>query len=86
MALAEGEAIELDDLPEAVVRANRTESLREELRGGRISLAEAVADFERDLLREALERCGWNQTRTAERLGLTRRLLKLKMDRFGLGH
>ena len=86
MALAEGEAIELDDLPEAVVRANRTESLREELRGGRISLAEAVARFERDLLREALEGCGWNQTRAAERLGLTRRLLKLKMDRFGLGH
>ncbi|MCC6641514.1 MAG: sigma-54-dependent Fis family transcriptional regulator [Deltaproteobacteria bacterium] len=86
MALAEGEAIELEDLPEVVVRAERTEGLRDDLRGGRISLAEAVSRFESELIREALERCGWNQTRAAEQLGLTRRLLKLKMDRFGLGH
>ena len=45
---------------------------------------EAVANFERDLLYEALERSGWNQTRTAEQLRITRRSLKLKMDRFGL--
>jgi DNA-binding protein Fis len=45
-----------------------------------------VSRFELELLREALERCAWNQTRAAEQLGLTRRLLKLKMDRYGLGH
>ncbi len=86
LALAEGEALELDDLPEAVVHAARSESLREELRGGRLSLPEAVSRFELELLRETLVRCGGNQTRASEQLGLTRRLLKLKMDRYGLGH
>jgi DNA-binding NtrC family response regulator len=40
--------------------------------------------FERELLLEALERTNWNQTRTAEQLRITRRVLKLKMDRHGL--
>ena len=71
MALAEGDAIELGDLPEGVVRAEQAERLREELAGGRLTLSQAVSGFERLLLREALERSGWNQTRAAEQLGLT---------------
>jgi two-component system response regulator AtoC len=43
-----------------------------------------VARFEAELLREALERADWNQTRAAAQLGITRRQLKLKMDRYGL--
>jgi DNA-binding NtrC family response regulator len=43
-----------------------------------------VARFERELLREALERNAWNQTRAAAQLGITRRQLKLKMDRYGM--
>jgi transcriptional regulator with GAF, ATPase, and Fis domain len=35
-------------------------------------------------LLEALERQRWNQTRAAEDLGVTRRVLKLKMDRFDI--
>jgi DNA-binding NtrC family response regulator len=86
MAFAEGEAIALADLPEGVIRAEQTERLREDLCAGRLTLAEALSRFELSLLREALDRAGWNQTRAAEQLGLTRRLLKLKMDRHGLGH
>ena len=40
--------------------------------------------FERELLLDALERHAWNQTHAAQRLGITRRVLKLKMDRHGL--
>jgi two-component system response regulator HydG/two-component system response regulator AtoC len=43
-----------------------------------------VARFEKDLLVEALERNGWNQTRAADQLGITRRQLKLKIDRHEL--
>lgn len=85
LALAEGEAIDLGDLPEAVVRAERLERLREEIRGGHLTLPEAIARFERECLQEALEAAAGNQTRAAERLGLTRRLMKLKMDRHGIG-
>ncbi len=84
MALADGEVIDLDDLPEAVARAERSEALREAVRRGRLSLPQAVSRFELELLRETLEAAGWNQTRAAQQLGLTRRLLKLKMDRYGL--
>ena len=37
-----------------------------------------------EILREALESHHWNQTRTASALGITRRVLKLKMDKLGI--
>jgi DNA-binding NtrC family response regulator len=84
VALADGEAVALEDLPSAVARASRIESLREAVREGRMGFEEASADFERALLVEALELADWNQTRAAERLKITRRALKLRMDRHGL--
>ncbi len=84
LALCEGTTIRLEDLPEAVVQATRTEALRDAVRSGQLGLEDATARFELELLREALERSEWNQTRAAERLGITRRVLKLKMDRYGL--
>jgi DNA-binding NtrC family response regulator len=84
VALSDGDLIELGDLPEIIASASRTESLREALRSGRVAFEETVAAFEQDILREALDRCDWNQTRTAEQLGITRRLLKLKIDKHAL--
>jgi DNA-binding NtrC family response regulator len=84
VALCDGTTIGLEDLPEVVVQATRTESLRDAVRAGQLGLEEATARFEQELLREALERSEWNQTRAAEILGITRRVLKLKMDRYGM--
>jgi DNA-binding NtrC family response regulator len=84
VALSDGDLIDVDDLPENIARASRTESLREALRSGGIDFEETVATFEQDIIREALDRCGWNQTRAAEQLGITRRLLKLKIDKHAL--
>ena len=84
VALAEGETLELHDLPRAVVDAGRTERLRDAVRNGELGFEEAAADFERELLLEALERADWNQTRAAEQLRITRRALKLRMDRLEL--
>jgi transcriptional regulator with GAF, ATPase, and Fis domain len=58
--------------------------LRDAVRSGRVGFEHATRNFERTLLVEALESSGWNQTRAAERLQMTRRALKLKMDRFDL--
>jgi two-component system response regulator AtoC len=82
ITLCEGELIQLDDLPESIAHCGKTEGLREEWRSGQISFEEALAGFEREMLCEALERRDWNQTRAAADLRITRRLLKLKMDRF----
>jgi len=84
VALREGAAIHPGDLPETVTQASRTESLRDAVRGGQLGLEEAASSFEIQLIREALDRCEWNQTRAAEHLGVTRRLLKLKIDRYGI--
>jgi DNA-binding NtrC family response regulator len=84
VALSESDVLELADLPPAIARAGRVEELREGVRSGELGIEAAAADFERDLLVEALERCAWNQTRAAEQLRITRRALKLKMDRYAI--
>jgi len=84
VALAEGEVLGVDDLPAALVHATRIDALHEAVRSGALGFEEATAEFERQLLLEALASSGWNQTRTAEQLRMTRRALKLRMDRLGL--
>ncbi len=84
IAMTDGETIEVAELPLSVRRSGRAEALREEWRKGQIDFEELVARFETEILREALERNEWNQTRTASRLGITRRSLKLKMDRLSI--
>ena len=49
------------------------------------SLAEQVERLERARIREALEACGYNQVKTARRLGLSRQGLINKLKRYGLG-
>ena len=84
VTLAEGDVVEVGDLPKAVFEASRTEALQDAVRGGRLGFDDAVAGFEQQLLREALDGNEWNQTRAAEQLGITRRSLKLRIDRYGL--
>jgi DNA-binding NtrC family response regulator len=48
------------------------------------SLSDAVDEFERDIIGQALEQTYFNQTRAAELLGTTRRILKYRMDKLGL--
>ena len=98
-ALCEGDAIGLDALPPALQQAEpgappcaaaetgsaeSSRTAQDGWRTGRVDLERAVVEFESTLIREALERHGWNQTRAAADLGLTRRVLKLKMDRYAL--
>jgi len=84
VALSEGERVETGDLPPPLLRAVRAEALEQQVRSGRLGFEPALARFERGLLLEALEQSAWNQTRAAQRLGITRRALKLRMDRLGL--
>jgi DNA-binding NtrC family response regulator len=84
VALAEGEVLELQDLPPAIVRASELETLGDSVRAGKLGFEAAVADFEKSLIVGALVRAEGNQTRAAEQLQITRRSLKLKMDRYGI--
>ncbi|MFK7898876.1 MAG: sigma-54-dependent transcriptional regulator [Myxococcota bacterium] len=84
LALCEGDVIEQQDLPISVGRTGQAEALREQWRQGERSFDDTVTHFESEILREALESNHWNQTRTANALGITRRVLKLKMDKLGI--
>ena len=48
------------------------------------TLSDAVDDFEREIIVEALHQAEFNQTRAADRLGTTRRILKYRMDKLGI--
>ena len=54
---------------------------RREVLIGEKTLSDAVDEFERDLIQEALHQAEFNQTRAAEILGTTRRILKYRMDK-----
>ncbi len=84
LALSDGDTIDVGDLPISIGRTGQAEALREEWRQGERSFDETVVRFETEILRESLENHHWNQTRTASALGITRRVLKLKMDKLGI--
>ncbi len=50
----------------------------------RPTLPVLLAEFERSLVRQGLEEAGWNRTRAAEGLGITRRCLFNKIAKHGL--
>ncbi len=73
--------IGLDDLPERVRgRERRLGNVRIELPDEGISLE----NVEREIIAAALEKHNWNQTRTAQYLGVTRSTLIYRMQKFGI--
>ncbi len=76
ITLARSPLITVDDLP-AEIRSYSGDS-------GGTSLNERLAEMERRLLLEALEEAGWVQTRAAESLGISERVLRYKMDKFSI--
>jgi DNA-binding NtrC family response regulator len=85
LVLAEGPHIGLDDLPDQVKRTEQDPgTIKEQVLSGRKSLGQAVDEFEREIILEALSQTDFNQTRAAELLGTTRRILKYRMDKLGI--
>jgi transcriptional regulator with GAF, ATPase, and Fis domain len=77
--LCRGSVIDLEDLPVALRPGER----RPEAPLPK-SLPEVLADIERQAIQSALERSGGVQTRAAEDLGISERVLRYKMHKYGL--
>ncbi|MBK1717838.1 sigma-54-dependent transcriptional regulator [Thiocystis violacea] len=75
LTLARGSLLQPSDLPEEV---RRGAALDQGL------LQERLDGLERDLLVAALEQTDWIQTRAADRLGISERVLRYKMGKYGL--
>jgi DNA-binding NtrC family response regulator len=85
MVLSEGPSIGAEDLPDQVRRGEQDPgTIKEQVLQGRKSLGSAVDEFEREIILEALMATDFNQTRAAETLGTTRRILKYRMDKLGI--
>lgn len=66
--------INVEDLPEELLKKTTTFT----------SLKEEVENFEKRLIIKALEETNWNQTKAAEILKTTRRILRYKIEKYGL--
>ena len=73
--------ITMDDLPSYLLSPE--ESL-EELEGGVINLTKMVSDLEKKWIAKKLEETNWNQQKAVELLGVTRRMLANRMEKYNL--
>jgi DNA-binding NtrC family response regulator len=85
LVLSPGRVMTGEDLPQYLHAGNgRTHPAQQSVLRGETRLSEAVDQFEQELIRTALSQAQNNQTRAAEILGTTRRILKYKMDKLGI--
>jgi DNA-binding NtrC family response regulator len=73
-----------EHLPTIVRTDTRSTSLRDDTLAGRLSLEKAVMEFEREIILDALKRTNYIQTHAASMLGISRRMLKYRMDTLGI--
>jgi len=86
VALAAGPLIGPHDLPEHI---RRPEALAapprvETTAAASTPLEHAIADVEQEQISEALRETGWNISRTAIRLGISRNTLRYRIEKYGL--
>ncbi|HZN45900.1 MAG TPA: sigma-54 dependent transcriptional regulator [Nitrospiraceae bacterium] len=73
-----------EHLPTILRTDTRSTSLRDDTLAGRLSLEKAVMEFEREIILDALKRTNYVQTHAATMLGISRRMLKYRMDTLGI--
>ncbi|MGB5039497.1 MAG: sigma-54 dependent transcriptional regulator [Nitrospira sp.] len=73
-----------EHLPNILRTDTRSTSIRDDTLAGRLSLEKAVMEFEREIILDALKRTTYVQTHAAAMLGISRRMLKYRMDTLGI--
>lgn len=83
--LSQQDLIGVEDLPRKLKqKADEGFSLRTSTAAGEVKFEEAERQFETDMILKALRKTNFVQTRAAELLGISRRILKYKMDKLGI--
>ncbi|MFH2012145.1 MAG: sigma-54 dependent transcriptional regulator [Pseudomonadota bacterium] len=73
-----------EDLPSSIRNKNRLNPIKEAVLEGTLSFEKAEAEFERDIILNMLKKTNFVQSKAAELLGISRRILKYKMDKLGI--
>ena len=71
-----------EDLPSEISEASYISY--PDLTAGKTFLKQRVVNLERKLIIEALEKTGWVQTKAAKLLGISRRIIRYKMQKYGI--
>ncbi|MFH2005887.1 MAG: sigma-54 dependent transcriptional regulator [bacterium] len=80
-ALASGDRVDVEALPAFVTGGGEaTGSLYETVIAGETTLPQAVNALEQQVLREALRRCDGNKSAAAAMVGISRRMLRYKLE------
>ncbi len=81
VVIARDDVLSVEDLPFFQINQRQTPAHPPKQEG---NLRDSVENLERDLLVEALEKAGHHQTRAAEILGLSERMLRYKLKKYGI--
>ena len=84
VAMADGDRIEVRDLPEKIRALFPSGGAGEKKTGGKAGLGAEMREIERERYLEALRRNGWNNTAAARELGVHESTVRKKRKRYGL--
>jgi DNA-binding NtrC family response regulator len=85
IALTTNETILPVELPFSFINTSKVNGLKESILSGKVSFLKAEEDFEKEIILDALKKANYVQSHAAETLGISRRILKYKMDKLGIG-
>jgi DNA-binding NtrC family response regulator len=85
IALTPNKVIQVNELPISIVNVSKINGLKESILDGKVSLLTAEEEFEKEIILDALNRTNYVQSHAADLLGISRRILKYKMDKLGIG-
>jgi DNA-binding NtrC family response regulator len=84
IALTSNEYIQPNELPFSLINIPKINGLKESILNGKVPFLKAEEEFERGIILDALKRANFIQSHAAEMLGISRRILKYKMDKLGI--
>lgn len=84
IALTSNEYIQPIELPSSLTQLSKSNDLKESVLTGKLSFLKAEEEFEREVILDALKKSNYIQSHAAELLGVSRRILKYKMDKLGI--
>jgi DNA-binding NtrC family response regulator len=84
VTLTDQEAITAELLPPTMKNAGKTGLIKDQIVNGEMTFPEAGEQFEKTIILDALKKTNYVQTKAATMLGVSRRILKYKMDKLGI--
>ena len=84
VTLIDRDTIAVEHLPLHIRELSKTGMIKNQIVAGKMTFAEAEEQFEKTIILDVLEKTDYNQSRAAALLGISRRILKYKMDKFGI--